>query len=704
MKKVFPIPRRFLASLLAIGLCLFVFQKTVAAHTGNPVIVVDQSGKGDFTSIQDAINSLPPDKGVQRVIYIRKGIYHEKIFLEKNFVTLIGENKNNTILQISLARDIWRCEHKDDWGVATLNLRGSDLVLENLTITNAYGFDHINDKEGMHVDCPDDSLHPFKTVKRDGHQMALRSFETTRLIVRNCILRAYGGDTVSPWNTEDGMFYFKDCEMEGGVDFYCPRGWAYAENCVFKAHGKVAAIWHDGSAHQDSKTVLKNCVFTGENQFKLGRFHRDAQFYLVNCHFAWNMADTPIYLNPSQPQNLIRWGYRVYFVHAQKEGGNYTWMKDNLSTATGSPDADQINAKWTFAGKWDPEKIAEVDVTSLSASKGNHPVEKRGSWQAYPGDLLAENMLVYQRAVGGWPKAVNEIKVNYATMLSETEKKDIRNDSDHIDATIDNNATSREIRYLVKAYKKTGNPFYLAAAEKGIRYCLKAQYPSGGWPQYYPDSSLYRSQITYNDDAMVNVLNILQDIVERKNDFEVVDTSFILKSAEAVQRAIGCILRTQIRVNGELTAWCAQYNKKTFQPEMARKFELVSISGNESVGITRFLMRIKNPSDDIKKAVVAAINWFEKVKIRGFRYADVKAPELPKGMDRVLIPDTAGTVWARFYEIGTNRPFFSGRNSVKIYDVSEIEYERRTGYAWYGTWPEKLLNQDYPAWAKKYLP
>ncbi len=172
------------------------------AYAAEKMIVVDAAGNGDFTSIQAAVNSLPEKASGQRIIYIRNGIYHEKIFIDKDFISLIGENKNKTILTISLARDIWRCESKDDWGVATINLKGSDLVLENLTITNSFGFDNIKNTEGIHIDCPADSLNHFKTVRRDGHQMALRSFSTTRLIVRNCILRAFGGDTVSPWNTD----------------------------------------------------------------------------------------------------------------------------------------------------------------------------------------------------------------------------------------------------------------------------------------------------------------------------------------------------------------------------------------------------------------------------------------------------------------------------------------------------------------------
>ena len=682
--------------LLPVFTC-WVFIMAFVMQANAKVIVVDASGRGDFKSIQEAINSLPDKATTQRVIYIRNGVYREKIFIDKDFISLVGEDKNKTQLTISLARDIWRCENKDDWGVATINLKGSDLVLENLTITNSFGFDNINNTEGVHIDCPADSLNHFKTVKRDGHQMALRSFGTTRLIVRNCILRAYGGDTVSPWNVDAGMFYFKDCLLEGGVDFYCPRGWAYAENCVFVAHGNTAAIWHDGSKYKDSKTVLVNCTFKGDDGFKLGRYHRDAQFYLINCSFAKNMADAPIYLNPSNPQNTIQWGHRVYFYNSHRDGGDYAWHANNLEKAVGSPSADKINTSWVFAGKWNPSKQSTHIDPKITGNKKTNT--QTVSTITGPTDPIAENMLVYQRAVGGWPKAVNEIKVDYNKILTDLEKKNIRNDSMHIDATIDNNATTREIRYLVKAFKQTNNQAYLAAAENGIRYCLKAQYANGGWPQYYPDSALYRSQITYNDDAMVNVLNVLQDIVEKKNDFDVVDLLFIPKATDAVERGIQCILKTQLLINGKLTAWCAQYNKRTFLPEMARKFELASISGSESVGITRFLMRMKNPSSQVKQSVVAAVDWFNLVKIAGYKYVDIIALNEPKGKDRVIQPDPSSTIWARFYEIGTNRPFFSGRNSEKKYDVKEIESERRNGYAWYGTWPEKLISGEYHLWA-----
>ncbi len=310
-------------------------------------IVVDINGKGNFKTIQDAINSLSDSSTTIRTIFIKNGIYKEKIFLEKNNVILEGEDEDKTVLSQAIARDEWRCSNADDWGVATLNLKGSDITLKNLTIENSYGFNH--EKE-ITIGCESDTVKHEKKIRKDGHQMALRSFNTTRLKVVHCKLRAFGGDTVSPWNVEAGMFYFKDCVMEGGVDFYCPRGWAFAENCTFIAHTGPASIWHDGSKNEDSKTVFKNCTFKGFEGFKLGRYHRDAQFYLIECSFAKEMADTNIYR--VKTNNIIQWGDRIYYYNCHRDGGDYKWFENNLDKATGSPVAANIDAAWVFGDRW----------------------------------------------------------------------------------------------------------------------------------------------------------------------------------------------------------------------------------------------------------------------------------------------------------------------------------------------------------------
>jgi len=314
-------------------------------------IVVDLNGKGDYRSVQAAINSLEDSSAIPRTIYIRNGVYKEKLYIQKHNIILEGESRDQTIITQDIARDEWRCDHKDDWGVATVNLDGNDITLKNLTIANDYGF---HNRKPRTVVCPSDTVSHQKVITNSGHQMALRSMRTTRLKAINCRFRAYAGDTVSPWNLRDGMFYFKDCQMEGGVDFYCPRGWAWAENCSFYANTGVASIWHDGSADPDYKTVLKNCRFDGFKGFNLGRYHKDAQFYLIGCSFSKNMADRDIYLVPTD--NKIQWGRRVYYFNCHREEGDYAWFRNNLDLAAGSQKEGDITVRWLFKNKWRPDE------------------------------------------------------------------------------------------------------------------------------------------------------------------------------------------------------------------------------------------------------------------------------------------------------------------------------------------------------------
>lgn len=312
-------------------------------------LIVDQSGKGDFNSIQGAINSLPDSSATPRTIFIRKGVYNEKLYIEKANLILEGEDRAKVIITASIARDEWRCGHMDDWGVATLNVGANDLTLKHLTVVNSFGFDF---KTAPVIYCAADTgINKTRTLRKDGHQMALRTMNlATRLAAVDCHFKAFGGDTVSPWETGNGMWYFKDCIMEGGVDFYCPRGWAWAENCTFISHSGTAAIWHDGSGHKDSKTVLLNCRFTGFDGFQLGRYHKDAQFYLVNCSFAANMRDQAIHRVSTN--NVIQWGERIYYYNCHRDGGNdYTWYSNNLP-ATIKP-AD-ITVNWVFGSRWNP--------------------------------------------------------------------------------------------------------------------------------------------------------------------------------------------------------------------------------------------------------------------------------------------------------------------------------------------------------------
>jgi pectinesterase len=327
--------------------CLIVQLLVMHGAIGQNKIVVTNDGTGDYKTIQEAINSLPDAAAEPRTIFIKNGVYNEKLFIEKGNIIFEGEDRDKTIITFAIARDEWRCEHKDDWGVATMNVRANDITLKNLTITNSFGFDF---KQEKIINCPLDTANKQKKIGKNGHQMALRAMNCTKLKAVNCHFKSLAGDTVSPWETENGMWYFKDCLMEGGVDFYCPRGWAWAENCEFVCHGGTAAIWHDGSGNIDSKTVLVNCKFRGYDGFLLGRYHREAQFFLVNCEFAKNMKDAPVYRVPAN--NIINWGERIYYYNCRRDGGNdFGWYKNNLPAGV---DVKDITVKWVFGERWKP--------------------------------------------------------------------------------------------------------------------------------------------------------------------------------------------------------------------------------------------------------------------------------------------------------------------------------------------------------------
>ena len=310
-------------------------------------------------------------------------------------------------------------------------------------------------------------------------------------------------------------------------------------------------------------------------------------------------------------------------------------------------------------------------------------------------------MLLYQRNNGGWPQPGGDA-IDYTRELTPQQQELLVQEKSKKDATIDDRATTREINYLVEAFQKTQNPNYRQAAERGIRYLLMAQQANGGWAQFYPDSSGYRKQITYNDNAMIDALWVMKHTAEGTNGFDGVDKVLAAEARQAVERGVACILNTQYIQNGKRTVWCGQHDRITLLPVNARKFELASLSGSESVGILRFLMSRENPSSAVKEAVRAGVAWLDSVRLVGIRPKTIADPKLPKGKDVVIVADSGSTLWARFYELDTNRPFFCGRDGVKKYTLAEIDPERRTGYAWYGTWPAKLLAKEYPNWEKKW--
>lgn len=336
-----------------------------------------------------------------------------------------------------------------------------------------------------------------------------------------------------------------------------------------------------------------------------------------------------------------------------------------------------------------------ADVAARLQLRWGQALNQPSEWYTSPEAVrIADNLLRWQRKSGGWPK-----NTDMAVVLSQAEAAKVSQEPAESDATLDNGSTHTQLRYLARVFTATQQARFKESFLKGLDYLFGAQYDNGGWPQFYPLIKGYYTHITYNDDAMASVLTLLREIARKQPGYTFVDEARRQRAEQAVAKGLECILKTQVVVDGKRTAWCAQHDEVTLAPAKARAYEHPSLSGSESVGVVRFLMSIEKPDARVVEAIEAAIAWFKAVQINGFRYVNKQGAAFEKGFDRVLEADAnAGPLWARFYEIGTNRPIFSGRDSVIKYSVAEIEHERRTGYGWYSDRAAQLLAKDYPAW------
>jgi len=310
---------------------------------------------------------------------------------------------------------------------------------------------------------------------------------------------------------------------------------------------------------------------------------------------------------------------------------------------------------------------------------------------------VAENVLLFQRNIGGWPK-----NTQMQTPLTELEKQKLMDlKSITKELTTDNRATTQEMLFLSKMYAQVPDERYKTAFLAGFDYLLKAQYENGGWPQFYPLKKGYYTHITYNDDSMANILNVLKQGIDKTNYYSIKLPEATLEKAKiAFDKGIDCILRTQYQQNGVLTAWCAQHDEVTLLPANARAYELASLSGKESAKIVLLLMSIEKPSPEIITSINSAVAWFEKTKITNLREERVAVPN-SKIMEKVMVIDANGEpLWARFMELSDNTPFFCDRDGIKKASIAEIGQERRVGYSWYTNEPKEVLKK-YPAWKKK---
>lgn len=303
---------------------------------------------------------------------------------------------------------------------------------------------------------------------------------------------------------------------------------------------------------------------------------------------------------------------------------------------------------------------------------------------------IADTIVSNQFPSGGWSK-------DQEWHIVPVSKKEILDRKNHrkamlrdgVGSTIDNGATTSELLFLCKVYHLSPDLRYRTAAIRAIEYLLNSQYSCGGWPQFWPsrtkdcDRPFYSDHITFNDKAMINVLKELRSISENKYPYSClnIDLNTQKRCKIALQKGIQCILDLQVRIDGKPTVWCQQYDELTMKPASARSFESPGLCGTiETVNILIFLMSIPQPSLEIVNSVTFAVDWLKCHSIKGWKVERYKNSE--GKLDRRLVKSPNSELWARFYTLDTQKPFFSDYDRKIYYDFSKISYERRNGYSW----------------------
>jgi PelA/Pel-15E family pectate lyase len=340
---------------------------------------------------------------------------------------------------------------------------------------------------------------------------------------------------------------------------------------------------------------------------------------------------------------------------------------------------------------------------------GGMPMDRPAAWYAGPeARRIADTIVSFQTPAGGWgknqdragPPRLRGQSYVIVEKLPDYAREDIAaTEAWRYVGTLDNGATITELRFLGKVVAQTPNAAgkpYQRAIERGVRYLLNAQMPNGGWPQVWPLQGGYHDALTYNDDAMGQVALLMLDAGRRTGDFAMLPSALSEQAAAAAARATALILRTQVVIGGKRTIWGQQHDALTLAPVGARNFEPAALSSAESADLLAYLMKQPDRSPAVRDAVRSGVEWLASHGLR-----DVEWTRAASGKARALVAKPgAGPIWARYYDLATQRPIFGDRDRSIHDDVNAISAERRNGYSWFNTNPAKVI-AAYPRWAAK---
>ena len=245
-----------------------------------------------------------------------------------------------------------------------------------------------------------------------------------------------------------------------------------------------------------------------------------------------------------------------------------------------------------------------------------------------------------QRTVGGWDHRVDVSRLTPEAAMPE--RRDGR-------CTFDDDITQGAIAMLMDLDRTLDEPWLDDGVRLGLAFVLKSQATTGGWPQWYPLRGGYHDYYTFNDATINDCIRVMLDAHRQYGRPEYL----------AAARRGGDFIRAAQLADPQ-AGWAQQYSRD-MKPAWARAFEPPAVCSAVAGRNIRTLIALAlyTRDDAYLKPIPAALAWLDRSKLADNR-------------------------WARFYELGTNKPIYGDRDGKVHYTLEEISEERRSGYSWQG--------------------
>ena len=254
-----------------------------------------------------------------------------------------------------------------------------------------------------------------------------------------------------------------------------------------------------------------------------------------------------------------------------------------------------------------------------------------GNDKAFEAANDAANALIRgQNKHGGWDHTIN-----FAKLTNET-------------VSFDDDQSQSAVRFLMAMDQQSDDERLGAATQRAVDMMIVTQLDSGGWPHKYPHQGNYHDFATFNDGGINDCIRVMMDahrIYPKKREIE-----------KSLRKAARFMVISQLPP--PQPGWAQQYNE-FLQPAWARSFEPPSVCPSVSVKNINGLMDLYLLLGDrsLLEPIPDSLRWLREIR-------------LENGM------------WARFVELGTNKPLYYDRGRLRVDSLAKLHVERRSGYAY----------------------